>query len=156
MRVNMAFTAAVCASHWAISFDQNTFAPRPNYWAALLWRKLMGTTVLDPGPSHEGFHIYAHHLRDHPGGVAILVINNSRTKKESVELATAAERYTLTARKLGETEIQLDDRTLSLGPKDELPNLDGEHIAAGRVEFAPATITFLAITRCQTGVAACS
>jgi hypothetical protein len=31
--------------------DENTFAPRPNYWATLLWHKLMGTTVLDPGAS---------------------------------------------------------------------------------------------------------
>ena len=29
--------------------DENTLAPRPDYWAALLWRKLMGTTVLNPG-----------------------------------------------------------------------------------------------------------
>ena len=28
--------------------DQNTLEPRPNYWATLLWHKLMGTTVLDP------------------------------------------------------------------------------------------------------------
>ena len=27
--------------------DENTLAPRPNYWASLLWRKFMGTTVLD-------------------------------------------------------------------------------------------------------------
>src|ERR1700759_1159150 len=25
--------------------DEDTLAPRPNYWAALLWRRLMGTTV---------------------------------------------------------------------------------------------------------------
>lgn len=29
--------------------DENTLAPRPNFWAALLWRQLMGTTVLDAG-----------------------------------------------------------------------------------------------------------
>jgi hypothetical protein len=28
--------------------DQNTLEPRPNYWATVLWRKLMGRTVLDP------------------------------------------------------------------------------------------------------------
>jgi hypothetical protein len=28
--------------------DQNTFEPRPSYWATLLWHKLMGMTVLDP------------------------------------------------------------------------------------------------------------
>ena len=34
--------------------DENTFAPHPNYWAALLWRRLMGVTVLDPQISPSG------------------------------------------------------------------------------------------------------
>jgi heparanase 1 len=35
--------------------DRETMTPRPNYWAALLWRRLMGTTVLDPRvPLREG------------------------------------------------------------------------------------------------------
>ena len=29
--------------------EEKTFTPKPNYWAALLWRKLMGTTVLESG-----------------------------------------------------------------------------------------------------------
>src|SRR3977135_1347475 len=29
--------------------DETTFAPRPNYWGALLWRRLMGSTVLESG-----------------------------------------------------------------------------------------------------------
>ena len=27
--------------------DERTLQPRPNYWGALLWRQMMGTTVLD-------------------------------------------------------------------------------------------------------------
>jgi heparanase 1 len=65
--------------------DEKTLAPKPNYWGALLWRKLMGTIVLDPGPSREGLHFYAHSLRNHPGGVALLVINTSRTRKHTME-----------------------------------------------------------------------
>ena len=37
--------------------DENTFGPKPNYWGALLWRRLMGATVLEPGaPSSPGLH----------------------------------------------------------------------------------------------------
>src|SRR5207244_10581176 len=39
--------------------EERSLRPRPNYWAALLWRRLMGTTVLDAG-AHHGTHIYAH------------------------------------------------------------------------------------------------
>src|ERR1700704_855764 len=39
--------------------DETNLAPRPNYWGALLWRKLMGTTVLDSGiPIQPGLHTY--------------------------------------------------------------------------------------------------
>ena len=38
--------------------DDKSFAPRPNYWGALLWRKFMGTTVLDAGASPvPGLHL---------------------------------------------------------------------------------------------------
>src|SRR6202047_1585851 len=54
--------------------DENTFAPRPNYWAALLWRRLMGRTVLDPQiASTPNLYAYAHCLRNHSRGVALLV-----------------------------------------------------------------------------------
>jgi hypothetical protein len=47
--------------------DENTLEPKPNYWAALLWRKFMGTTVLEAGvPIQSGLHVYAHSLRGVP------------------------------------------------------------------------------------------
>src|SRR6202000_2856845 len=59
--------------------DESTLTPRPKYWAALLWRRLMGTTVLDAGvPITEGLHVYAHCQRGTPGGVSLRVINNDR------------------------------------------------------------------------------
>src|SRR5437763_1113488 len=44
--------------------DETTFAPRPNYWAALLWKRLMGTTVLKPASTPaEGLRVYAHCMK---------------------------------------------------------------------------------------------
>ena len=40
--------------------DKNTYAPRPNYWSALLWRRLMGATVLDPGHRRRRAFISTH------------------------------------------------------------------------------------------------
>lgn len=40
--------------------DETTFTPRPNYRDALLWKKLMGTTVLKPAaPDSKGVQPYA-------------------------------------------------------------------------------------------------
>ena len=129
--------------------DENTFAPRPNYWAALLWRKLMGTTVLDPGASPApSLHLYAHCLRGRPGGVALLAINTDRTASHSLELALPAGRYTLSApsaQNLEDAHVQLNGIQLKLGGGDSLPELAGVSTQSGKLIFAPATITFLAI-----------
>jgi heparanase 1 len=130
--------------------DDKTLVPKPNYWAALVWRKLMGTTVLDSGvPIQEGLHVYTHSLRGHAGGVALLVINNSRTKTTSLDLPLAAERYTLTAPKLEGKEVQLNGHELKLQSNDDLPKLEGVRVPAGKLEFAPTSITFLAVATAE-------
>ena len=126
--------------------DETTFLPRPNYWAALLWRKLMGATVLDPGASPApNLHLYAHCLRGTPGGVALLVINTDRTTPHELELPTAGERYTLTAQNLEDAHVQLNGSELKLGTDDALPTLAGQPASSGSLTFTPASVTFLAI-----------
>jgi hypothetical protein len=126
--------------------DDNTLMPRPNYWAALLWRKFMGTTVLDPGLSAaSNLHLYSHCLRGQPGGVALLAINTDQSAAQSLDLAEAAERYTLTAPSLEAMSIQLNGNEAKLGDDDAMPRLTGISTGSGRLTFPPATITFLAI-----------
>ncbi len=126
--------------------DERTLMPRPNYWAALMWRKLMGTTVLNPGPSPApSLRLYAHCLRGQPGGVALLVINTDREASQAIELSTATVRYTLIARKLEDTVVQLNGSELRLGKDDALPQLTGASASSGQIAFAPASITFLAL-----------
>jgi heparanase len=132
--------------------DEKTLTPRPNYWAALLWRKLMGTTVFESGvPIREGLHLYAHSLRGHPGGVALLAINNSRTQSTTIDLPLESERFTLTTRKLEDRHVQLNGQELKLGANDELPSLSGKRIPAGHIELPPASITFLAVPSARNG-----
>jgi len=125
---------------------EKDFTPKPNYWAAVLWRRLMGTTVLESGiPIQAGLHVYAHCLRGTPGGIALLALNTSRTDANAVELPTVADAYTLTATHLEDQQILLNGRSLSLQANDEVPALDGRRTPAGRVELAPMSITFLRI-----------
>ena len=143
--VNVLFHNTLASSEYGL-LDQNTFAPRPNYWAALLWRRLMGATVLDSGvPIKEGLHVYAHCLRGAPGGVALLAVNNSRTQPSFVDLPLSAERYTLTSQKLDGPDAKLNGNELKLGKNDELPLIQGDRVRAGVVELAPASMSFLAL-----------
>jgi hypothetical protein len=135
----------LAASDYAL-LDENTFAPRPNYWAALLWRRLMGTTVLKPNPPMPGgVHLYANCLKDNPGGVALLAINVSRTTPQVLSIPSPSRRYTLTAPTLETTRVDLNGAELKLGPADSLPQLDGTSQPPGAVTLPPASITFLAI-----------
>ncbi len=127
--------------------DEHTLAPKPNYWGALLWRRMMGNTVLDSGvPLAVGLHVYAHCLRGTPGGVAMLVINTDKTASHMLSVPAPAQRYTLAAKTdLQEKRVQLNGNELMLGNNDTLPSLIGVSTPAGDIAFAPTTITFLAL-----------
>ncbi len=126
--------------------DENTLAPRPNYWGALLWRQLMGNVVLDPGvPIHTGLHVYAHCQRETPGGVSLLVINSDRSAPHSLMFPAASERYTLDAANLQDVTVRLNGSVLGPSALDDLPRITGAPTPAGALSFAPATITFLAV-----------
>ena len=131
--------------------DDNTLMPRPNYWAALLWHKFMGTRVLDPVPTASSLHLYAHCLRGQPGGVALLAINTDQSASQSLDLTQAAERYTLRAPGRDATSIQLNGSELKLGEDDAMPELIGISAGSGHLTFPPATITFLAIPNANNG-----
>ncbi len=143
----------LAASDYAL-VDETTLLPRPNYWSALLWRQMMGTTVLDAGISPSpNLHLYAHCLRNHPGGVALLAINADRTASQKLDIPAKSERYTLSANDLLDNKVELNGSELKLEANGDLPQLTGKPQSSGHVTFAPASITFLAIS--NAGNASC-
>lgn len=143
--VNVIFHNTLVASDYGL-LDENTFEPKPNFWGALLWRRLMGTTVLDTGfANRAGIHVYAHCLRDVPGGVAMLVLNTDRQKTRSLNLPVASNRYTLAAANLTDKTVSLNSTPLQLGANDALPAIDGSATSAGELPFEPGSITFLTV-----------
>lgn len=128
--------------------DDVTLAPRPNYWSAVLWRKLMGARVLDASASQvPNLHLYAHCLRGQPGGVAVLAINADRVAARELVLPEAAKRFTLTAAALLDTQVALNGSVLELLADGSLPALQGEPVPSGRHALAPASISFFALPR---------
>ena len=123
-----------------------TFEPRPNYFAVLLWQRLMGHTVYNSGIDiQEGAHVYCHSRKDGKDGCVYLVVNNSLTDVTTVELPKAAVKYTLAGKDgLRSTVMTLNGRDLVLNEGDELPCLCGEGVS-GTIELAPATCTFIVL-----------
>jgi hypothetical protein len=127
--------------------DETTFMPRPNYWAALLWRRFMGKMVLDSGvPMQRGLHVYAHCERQMPGGVALLVINNDRQNPHQLILPNSATRFTLDAATLQDVAVRLNGTVLAAEAVDRFPGLAGMPTSPGPVRFAPATISIVVIS----------
>lgn len=126
--------------------DANTHLPRPNYWAALLWARLVGTTVYETNePIREGVHLYAHSRKDNKEGYVYILVNNSKTEKVSMELPSKAERYTLSATKLRSQEVLLNGKLLAIEGEDTLPELEPVIEENGVIELDPMTITFIVL-----------
>lgn len=145
------FHNTLAASDYAL-IDDRTLEPRPSYWAAVLWRRLMGTTVLDAGAWQPGLHLYAHCLRGEAGGVALIAINLDQANSASIRLPVGAQRYTLSADDLESVHVRLNGDVLTMAD-DELPDLAAAEIRAGAALLQPATITFFALP--QAANAAC-
>lgn len=124
--------------------DHHTFKPRPNYFAVLLWNRLMGTTVFNPNiESSLGCHVFAHSRRDGKDGIAYLIINNSKTDSTYVNIPKDGVLYLLSADNLRNQVMKLNGRDLVLNDDNSLPNLGGDEIKQGKLELKPETIAFI-------------
>ena len=125
---------------------REVFDPRPNYFAVLLWNRLMGQTVYDSGePLRKGARVFCHSRKDGQAGKVYMILNNSTTDPTTVELPVDAVRYTLSADSLRAPVMKLNGRELTLTGETGLPDLTGEAQPAGTLTLAPATITFLVV-----------
>jgi len=126
--------------------DGDTFSPRPDYWGALLWRRFMGTTVLDAGPpQNKNVYVYAHCARGIDGAVSTLVLNPS-PDVVNIKGEGPSEVYQLTAKELQATEVFLNGTPLQMTASDELPRLMPVK-SSSVVKLRPFSIAFLIYTK---------
>jgi heparanase 1 len=124
--------------------DEKTLAPRPDYWAALLWHRTMGTTVLDPGAAPAAtVALYAHCMVGHSGGVSVLAINLSRTDAAVLSIPSKATRFTLSSKDLMSHTVDLNEQPLEISGDGDVPKLVGMMTAKGMLSLPAASITFL-------------
>jgi len=153
VQVNMHNTLA--ASDYAL-LDEHDFAPRPNYWASLLWRRTMGAKVLDVplvGMARSNLDVYAHCRRDtNDGAVTLLLVNRDESATQTLRIGLPYRSYTLTAPDpMGKT-VALNGSPLALSGAGDLPALPAR-AGSGDIELPPLSISFVEID--GAGVAAC-
>ena len=124
--------------------DEETLEPRPNYWAALLWKRTMGSRVLDPGIRPTAtLRVFAQCMKNSKGGVSVLAMNLDRRSAQSLEVPLAAERYTLSAPELLSRTVSLNGEVLKAAEDGTPPAIQGQPMEAGRLALPPLTITFV-------------
>lgn len=145
MSVKAVFYNTLLSSDYGL-INQDTFVPKPNYWAALLWHKTMGTVALDPGvPKDKSLRVYAQCMKNSVGGVTLLALNTDATEEQTFTVPQAGDRYTLTAADLTSAKVSLNGTELQTLPDGSIPAIKGQHVQAGTVRLAPLSITFLTI-----------
>lgn len=126
--------------------DEKTFQPNASYWGAVLWRRLMGSRILDAGKQRDGLHLYAHCLRGVNGGVALLALN-LEGKPKSLQLSTPAQLYALSAQKPQSREVLLNGKLLAMTPDDRLPAMTPARVDGGGLVLPAFSNSFIALPK---------
>lgn len=125
--------------------DHKNHLPRPNYWLAYLWKRLVGNVVYDSGEKiREGAHIYVHSRKDGKQGYTYICINNSKTNFLEVKIPKKAELYLLDAENLRSSELHINGKVPSIDEKGNITGILPE-IATDAAKIPPTTIAFLVI-----------
>jgi heparanase 1 len=132
--------------------DDSTLTPRPDYWASVLWKRLMGPTVLDATSVSPALRAYAHCAVPGegvpPGAVAMALVNlaDAATPVALPDGGHLLEAWVMTAQSLEARDVRLGDAVLAAAADGSLPELGPSRLdfAAGRwLELPPRSVTFL-------------
>lgn len=144
---NAVFHNTLAASDYGL-LDEDGLAPRPDYWAAVLWARLMGNRILAAKTPTDpiGLSVYASCAAtgaDAPGGVTYAVVNPSATETRTVATATGETRaYVLAGADLDGTVPALNGVDLAAHEDGTLPALDPV-TGTAPVALPPASVAFI-------------
>lgn len=130
--------------------DDETLEPRADYWAAILWRKLMGQevlkpTVTDPDPKLRTYSQCMPH-QQFPGGTTTLLLNTSRTDSKEVAFTDdgldQARQYVVTG-DLADSKVILNGTVLEPAEDGSVPAIEGVPLQNGKVAVPAASYAFV-------------
>lgn len=130
-------------SEYAI-LEQDTYTPRPNYWAALLWNKLMGTHVFESPKLSPGVDVFVHDLKGAKKGKTVLVLNTTSSETE-IEIPQAGQIYVLSADQLTSKNMKCNGVELKLNADDTVPEIRGQKLNKGTFKLANHSIAFITL-----------
>ncbi|MBA4766127.1 MAG: hypothetical protein H2049_00655 [Porphyrobacter sp.] len=133
----------LAASDYAL-IDQESLAPRPNYWAAVLWARLMGTTVLaSPQSPSADLRLFAHCLKGETGGVAVLALNTGDAE-QTINVGTKATAWVMTGAPVDTRSVKVNGTAPQVDEAGDITGLNGV-AATGDLSVPGKSIAFVAV-----------
>jgi heparanase len=127
--------------------DDRTLEPNPDYWAALMWHRLMGTSILRPRlhGAPPTLRVYAGCRRGGPG-TTLLALNLDRRRPVSLTLehgSAPAQVYVVTARTLLARRVLLNGRPLHTTGTGAAPSLAARSLYSTTIKLPPVSYAFI-------------
>ena len=137
--------------------DDATLQPNPDYWAALLWHRLMGTSILAPRIDHAPatLRVYGACTRGH-AGTTLLALNLDTRHQLTLSLprgSSPAQVYLVTAPTLLGRQVRLNGHALQTARSGAVPVMAGKLVSGTPVRLPAASYAF--IVEPGVGPAAC-
>jgi len=111
-------------------FDHHTLRPHPDWWAAVLHKRLMGTKVLSASTSDSGVYTFVHCSKgDAPSGAVTAALVNIGDSERSISFSgigssSSQDEYCLTSDKLNSNSVQLNGgANLEMADDGSIPEL---------------------------------
>jgi hypothetical protein len=124
--------------------DRDTLKPRPNYWAAVLWHRTMGTTVLaSPSSPSPALRLYAQCAVGKSGGVTVMALNTGETPQR-LTLGGKALSWTMTGRPIDTRDVLINGKAPALDADGRLTGLGGLAVA-GKVTIPGQSVAFYSV-----------
>lgn len=138
----------LAASDYAL-IDQDTLTPRPNYWAAVLWRRTMGSTVLaSPHSPSPALRLYAHCQPGARGGVTVMALNTGEAAQRlhlgGRGAAGKGWGWTMTGQPVDTRTVKVNGQVPGLAADGQLAGLEGVPVK-GAVTVPGQSVAFYSL-----------
>jgi len=123
--------------------DRDTMTARPNYWAAVLWHRVMGRVVLAaPSSPSPRLRLYAQCLRGVSGGVGVMALNTGTTA-QTLPIGGALQAWVMRGATVDAGTITVNGQTPAMEANGTLTGLAPAKVQ-GRVTVPGQSIAFIA------------
>lgn len=88
--------------------NDETLKPTPDYFASILWKKLMWNVVYQSISNKKFIRIYTHNYKENKNKLASLIINTHKQDEEIILEKIVSDLYLITAERLDSEEVFLN------------------------------------------------